>query len=144
MKTTDVLLMAGVGLGVYYFQQLNVAGQTVQFVFSGVQILSVTKLQVQILVQNVSNASVTLKAITADVTINGNELGSASDFNETVIGPTSQQQINLILDLSVLSLPGTILSLINQAGNSFNFSVVGNANINSLVLPFSLNKSITI
>lgn len=144
MKTGNLLLLGGAGLIIYYLSQLGVAGKTVQFVFKGVSFLSATKLQIQLMVQNVSNANITLNALTGDVTINGNELGSASTFTPVDIPGASQQQINLILDISILSLPSTIINLINQAGNTLNFQVTGNANINSLVVPFSVQQAITI
>jgi LEA14-like dessication related protein len=144
MKFSTIALLA-VGAGaVYYFAQLGTAGATANFILQGVQVKSLTKLNIQILAQNVSNADIQLNALTANVAINGNGVGGASTFTPVDIAPRSQQLINLELDLSVLSLPSTIMSLINQTGNSYNFTVQGNANVNSLVVPFNLSQQITI
>jgi len=144
MKGSTIALLA-VGAGVvYYFSQLGTAGATANFVLQGVQVKSLTKLNIQIMAQNVSNANITLNALTANVSINGNSVGTASSFVPVDIAPTSQQLINVELDLSVLSLPSTIMSLINQTGNSYNFTVQGNANVNNLVIPFSLSQQVTI
>lgn len=144
MKTTNFLLLAGGAIAVYYFTQLNTAGATVNFVLNGVQILSPTRIGIQLLVQNVSNADITVYAMTGNVSINGNNVGAVSGFQQTDIGPTSQQVVNLVIDLSLLSLPSTIIALINQPGNSYNFLVAGNANINHLVVPFTVSQQVTI
>jgi hypothetical protein len=144
MKTTDILILLGLGGLVYYFAQLNTAAGTANFVLGIPSFITPTKVNIPISVQNVSNAEVKLNALTANVAINGNPIGTASTFVQTVIEPTSQQLVNLTLDLSVLSLPTTILSLFNQTGNTYNFTVNGNANVNSLVLPFNLTQSVTI
>lgn len=144
MKTTDILILLGLGGLVYYFAQLNTAAGTANFVLGVPSFITPTKINIPINVQNVSNATINLKALTANVTINGNSIGAASTFTPVTIQPTSQQLINLTLDLSILSLPSTILSLINQTGNTYNFAVNGNANVDSLVIPFNLTQTVTI
>ena len=143
MKTGTVLLLGAAGLAVYYFEQLGVAGNTVQFVLNGISVKSLSDFQVQILVQNVSNASVRLAALSADITLNGMDIGNASFFpaQPQMIPGTSQQIVNIDVTPSILSLPGAIQNLLANPGGSYDVAVKGNANINSLVLPFSIEKT---
>jgi hypothetical protein len=141
MKTNTIVLLAIGGGALYYFSQLGVAGATVQFVFSGVDMTRFPQLGIQVLVQNVSNATIQLAAMSGQATLNGNSLGNVAYFPPTpaLIAPTSQQLVNFTANLNLLSLPSTIQNLINTPGSgAYNFAVTGNANINSLVIPFNL------
>lgn len=145
MKTAGVVAIAAALGGAYYLTQVGTAGATAQFVFESVQFSSLTKWNVMILVQNVSNARINLNALAADITLNGDDIGNASFFPPTPaqIEPTSQQVVNLEVDLSILSLPGAIQDLISNPGSSYNFEVTGTANVNGFLVPFTLKKTIT-
>lgn len=144
MKTGTVLLLAGLGLAAYEFQQLGTAAQTVQFQFAGVQINGPTNYNVQILIQNISNIACTVNAMSGTISLNGVQIGNISDFNPVTIGARAQQIVNVVLNPSILSLPIAIQNLINHPGNSLDFEVNGNANVNGLILPFDLTQSITV
>ena len=146
MKTGTVLLLGGLAVGAYYLSQLGVAANTVNIVFNGATPASLTQWQLQVVVQNVSNAAVNLNALSGNVMLNGNNVGNVSYFPTAPaqIAPTSQQVLNLQLNLNLLSLPTAIQNLIQSpAGNTLNFEIVGNANINSLVLPFDVKYPVT-
>lgn len=142
MKVGTLLLIGLAGFAAIEFLNLGTAVATVQFVFSGVTVNNPLSYNIQILVQNVSNASCTLSALTGAVTVNDNPIGTISDFTAVVIPPTSQQTINVNLAVSALSLPSSIIDLVNNSGGDLDFNVTGNANVNGLVLPFSLDKSV--
>lgn len=144
MKTGTVLLLAGVGLAAYEFQQLNTAAQTVQFQFSGVQINSPTSYNVQILIQNISNIACSVNAMTGVISLNGVQIGNISDFQPVTIGARAQQIVNVVLNPSILSLPLAIQNLINNPGSTLQFEVNGNANVNGLILPFDLTQNVNL
>jgi Late embryogenesis abundant protein len=148
MKASTILLLGVGGLLAYNFAQLGVAGATVQFVMQTPSFISLTQLSVPVLVQNVSNASVNLNAMSGTVSINGNSLGNVSYFpsTPTVIQPTSQQIVNFQASISLFNLPSTIQNLINNVPGSgtYTFTISGNANINSLIIPFTLSYPVTI
>ncbi len=147
MKTGTILLVAAAAGAAYYFEQLGVAGATIQINFAGVSFKSLTKLNLVFNIQNVSNAPVFVKALTADVTVNDNEIGSISAFpngTEGNIPATGQKTMNFDLDISLISLPGAVRDIINNSGGQLNFEVIGNANVNALVLPFDLVKAINL
>lgn len=147
MKTSTLALGVG-AVALYYFTQLGVAGATVQFVFNGFQFVSLSQLQIQVLVQNVSNASIQLAAMSGTATINGSNIANVSYFppTPTIIAATSQQIINFNASLNLLSLPSTIQNLANNTPGSgaYTIGVTGNANINNLIIPFTLTNSVTL
>lgn len=144
MKTGTILLIGGAALAAYYFEQLGVAGATVQILFDGVQIKSLTKFTAQFRIQNVSNASVIVRALTGDITLNGSEVGNISMFDEYDIPATGQKVISVDFTPNLLALPQTVINAINNSGGNLNFQVTGNMNVNTLVLPFSLQEGITV
>ncbi len=144
MKTGTILLLAGAGLVAYEFQQLGTASQTVQFQFAGVTFNGLTSLNVQLLIQNISNIQCTVNALSGQILLNDGQIGNISDFQPVNIAARSQQVINVIMSLNILSLPGAIQQLINNPGSSLDFEIIGNANVNGLILPFDLYKTVTV
>lgn len=144
MKTGTVVLLGLAGLVLYEFQQLGTAVATVQFVFNGVQPKGLLKYTIQILVQNVSNATCQVNAMTGVVSINDNPVGNISDFQPVTVPGRGQQIVNIDLTVSVVELPSAVIDLLNNSGGNLAFNVTGNANVNGLILPFSLDKSISV
>ena len=145
MKTSTIALLAVGGGALYYFSQLGVAGATVQFVFTGIDLSRFPQLGIQVLVQNVSNATLELDAMSGQASVNGNNLGTVSYFpaQPAQILPRSQQIINFSAGLNLLSLPSTVQNLLNTPGSGpYNFALSGNANINGLVLPVNLTYTL--
>lgn len=143
MKTSTIVLLAAAGYGVYYLSQLNMGVDTVNINFAGVQIKSLTDYVVQLNVQNVSNISATVNSLSGNILINGNQLGSISDFSPTTIPANGQINIPVEISPSILSIPGDVQSVMNSGG-ILNFTAVGNINVAGLVLPFNLEKSVTL
>lgn len=144
MKTGTLLLIAAVAFLGYEALQLNTASNTLQVIFNGVQINGPLNYTLNFIALNVSNATVNLNSLAADVTINGNDLGEVTNFTPIVIQPNAQTPINVTLQPSVLSIPGTVQALLNQPTGTFDFKITGNMNVNSLVLPLNLEKTITV
>lgn len=144
MKTGTIALLVVGGLAVYEFAQLGVAGKTVQILLDGVQINSITNFSLQLLVQNVSNANVKLNSMTGAITVNGNAIGNVSYFSPVTVASNSQQVVNVTLRPDLLSLPASIIALINNSGGNLHFVVDGNANIDGLVIPFTVEKDIAV
>jgi LEA14-like dessication related protein len=144
MKTGTVLLIGAAALAAYEFQQLGTAAQTVQFQFAGVNATGLTTYNVQLLIQNISNISCTVNAMSGIITMEGNQIGNISDFQPVTIGARAQQIVNVIVNPNLLSLPFAVQQLINNPGGSVDFEVNGNANVNGLILPFDLTKTVAL
>lgn len=145
MKIGGILLAAAVVGGIIYFGNLGIGAADVQFILGGVQIQGLTTIQVQLIVQNVSNADFKINSMSGTVTLNGNMLGNVSSFPATpiVVKANSQVPINVTLNLSLLSVPGVVQQLLAGTNQQLNFVVTGNVNLNSLVVPFTVQDSIT-
>lgn len=142
MKATTLLLLGALGFGIYEIEQLKTFSNNFQLIFQGVDLLGVLKYRLNFIVQNVTNATVTINSFAADVTINDNDLGNVSTFTPTTINPNSQQQFSVILQPSLLSLPGTVLSFINNPPSALAFKVIGSMNVDTLVLPVECEKDV--
>lgn len=143
MKIQNLLLLVGGLFLIGYYGNLGVAAATANFVFQGINFASLTDWVVTIQVQNVSNATVVIAAMDGTVYLNGDNIGSLSDFKSVTIPPTSAVNVQVHLSPSFLSLPGAIKDVTQLAGETLDFTVKGNANINGAVIPFSLDNPIT-
>ena len=139
MKTGTALLLAGGGLALLYFGKLATAAATYQLVFKNVSIQSATNWVLTFTLQNVSNATLSLNSLAGTVSVNGNQLGNISMFpaSPIIVPPNSQIDLPITLSIGLLGIPGIVAQVTQQAGNSFDFNVVGNMNINGLVAPFN-------
>lgn len=146
MKTGTLLLLGVAALAVIEYSNLGIAGATVQFLFQGVQVNSLSDIEVTMLVQNVSNGNIVLNSMTLDLTVNGNELGNAAVFPSSpiVVQSNSQQPVVIRVTPNLLTLPSAIMSLVqsNQL-NSLIFKADGTANVNNIPMPVhvTLNES---
>ena len=147
MKNSTALLLAAGGLALIYGSRVATGVNTVNFVLNGVDLSDITNIKLQFLIQNVSNATGVLNSLSGNITVNGYDLGNISDFNAVTIPPNSQQPVNISLRPDLISLPQTIAALIQDNGsgnNALNFEIIGNANVNGIVLPFNLTKTINV
>lgn len=144
MKTSTVLLLGAGGYALYYFSQLGVATSTVRVVFNGVNVKGITNYEVLMTVQNLSNISINVNSMAGDIILNGNRLATLAFFNGQIVVPANSQidiPVNVSPDL--LSIPSVIRDIIHNGVGTLNFTVIGDANINGLVLPFNLDKAVS-
>lgn len=144
MKVGSLLLLGAVVFLGYEALQINTAGNTLTVIFDDVQINGPLNYTIRLIALNVSNATLKLNSLAAGVTVNGKDLGMVTDFDPVIIAPNSQTPVNVQLRPSVLSIPGTVQALLSQPTGTFDFKIDGNMNVNSLVLPLSVEKAITV
>lgn len=144
MKTGTILLLLGGGALVWYYSNLGIAANTVNIVLDSVQFSSIRNFNVILMVQNVSNATVQVNSMSGTIFLNGNTLANMSDFTPRTVNPNSQLPITINVKPDFLMLGSNIMNLINNPGQTIKFTIEGNANINNLVLPFSLENDISI
>lgn len=142
MKTGTLVLLGVGGYLLWDITQNAIAVNTVNIVLQGVQVNSITDYVVTLTVQNVSNISATVNSMTGNILINGNQLASISNFTATTVPANGQINIPVTVQPSLLSLPGDIANIIQNGMNTLNFTVVGNVNVNGLVLPFTLTQAV--
>lgn len=144
MKAVTWILVGILAFVGYEAYELAMGTGTLQFIFQGVNFNGLTNWTVNITVQNVSNATVTINSMTGNVLINGNQLASISSFTPTTVPANGQINIPVTVQPSLLSIPGDVQQLIQTPGSNFDFSVQGNANVSGFILPFTLDKMITV
>jgi LEA14-like dessication related protein len=144
MKTSTFLLLGAGAYALYYLGNVGVATNTIQVIFSGVNIKSLTDYVVTMTVQNISNASLTVNAMSGNLLLNGNQVASMSDFTPRVIPAAGQVNIDIEITPNLLDIPSAIQNLIQTPGQNLVFTAVGNVNVSGLVLPFNLDKTITL
>lgn len=146
MKTGTLLLLGVAGIGVYELMQLNTAANTFNLVFNGVQPLGLLKYNLQFIVQNVSNATIRLNSLSAEVTVNDYDLGNVSFFppQPLEIGPNSQTPVNLLLQPNILSIAADAVAFFQNNPSQLDFVMNGNMNINGFVMAIpEVEKSIS-
>lgn len=144
MKTGSVVLLAVAGLALYSFAQLGTASNTAQLIFSGVTVNSPTSFTLHFVVQNISNATVKFNGLTGTVSVNGTVVGNLSTFSAVTIQPVSQQNLNVSFQPSLLGVASQVADMIRTGNQTLDFSIEGNYNIDSFVLPFSVQNSVTV
>lgn len=145
MKIGTVMLLAALGFAAFYYTGLGVAGNDLLVIFKGFSIDSINTFTITVTLQNVSNATIQLNSLAATVTIDGDTLGNVSYFGNPIsVGPNSQVDIPLKLNVSFLSLPGEIKDLMNNLGGNHTIEVKGNFNANNIPLPLDVSDVISV
>lgn len=149
MKATTWLLLAGLAFLGYEAWQLAVGTDMLQVILQGVQINSLTNYTVTLTAQNVSDAELTINALTGNILINGNQLASISTtsvpgWQPIIIPARGQANIPINVVPNLLSLPADIQQLIQSGGQTVDFTVQGGANVSGFVIPFSLDKIVNL
>ena len=144
MKPTMIALIAVGGYFAWKALGLGTAAATLNIVFAGVQMNSVTNYTLNFNIQNVTNTLINLNSLAGTVYLNGTNVGNVSTFTPVGIAANDQTSINLTMDLSIFGIGTAIYNLVNTSGSVLNFEVKGNMNVSSLVLPFDVTNSVTI
>jgi hypothetical protein len=144
MKTSTVLFGAAGLYLLWYISNLGTAANTIAIVFKTVILNSPLNYTVVLTVQNVSNVSAVIKSMTGELSLDSNAIASLSDFSERIVPPNGQIDIPVTVNLSLIDLPGAIQNIVTSGANELNFNVSGNVNLSSLILPFNLDKTITV
>lgn len=139
MKILPILAVVGLGLFVWNTAQLGLAAATIQVILQSVDISGLTSYKVTFLVQNVTNATLTVNSMTGTVTVNGNTLGNISTFTQVVVPPNSQMPIVVTINLSVLNLPSDVIAIINNNTGSLLFAATGYVNVSGVPAPIAFN-----
>lgn len=134
MKPATIVLIAIGGYLAYQALRVFNAVNTVQIVFNGITPQGPLNYTLNFIIQNITNVTANLNALTGSVYVNGTVVGTLSNFTPVSIPATSQVSINVNLAVSILGLSSQILQLIQGGGATV--EVKGNMNVDSLIIPF--------
>lgn len=138
------LWIAGAGLGIYLLSRVSL-GKKLNFVFqsitTGGTFLQPT-IDLTIAVQNPTNQTATIRSISGQVLLNNKFVSNISSFNQQTIQPNSESFLTIKARPSLIGVFTTIKNVLtNKTGNNV-FTINGNANVDNVSLPFSIEQSI--
>ncbi len=148
MKTSTVVLLGLGALALYYFGNLGIAANVLQYYIQSVNFTGLTTGSITLVVQNPSGTSIMLNSMAGTIAVNGTYIGNISNFQGGIeIGANSQQAVTIQVILSLGSIvEGVVQALTNPTGtNPLNFVISGNANIGfGTIVPFNITQTVNV
>lgn len=148
MKTSTIALILAAGLAFVYFGNLGAASNVLQYYISTVDFTGITTGKIGLVVQNPSNASITLNSMAGTISANGTTIGNISNFQGGVLIPANQQTLVTVnVALSLAGLLSNLFTILTQPNgvNPVAFVIAGNANINGgMNVPFNISQTVTV
>lgn len=145
MKKYLVLLAAGAAYLFYRLRKKADMLNKLTFTISSVNVknsldfTSLLKIQVVFEVHNVTNQSLTIDKLSADIYINGINLGSVEDSNIEIL-PNGNSKISIMFDTFILSAIDEILDILKN--KEAVFKAKGYATILGVAVPFQVDKKL--
>ena len=137
----NLLYVAGAGILAYLIFRKVQFGQKTKLLFSKINLVGkglAKKFELVFKVQNPTNASGTISAITGEVFVNGKSVADFSAFGEQKISARSES------DLKIIAQPSQgIVSLLTSKGwlqKGISYTIKGTANFDGIVAPFEFQK----
>lgn len=137
MKTRNLLIFGAVGIAALYFLRKAQFGQRVKLIFKKIRLIGkgISKqLELNFKIQNPTNQTGTISALTGEVLINNRIIANFSSFGEQKIAPKSES------DFVVIASPTIgIVQLLTQKGllkQGILYKIKGTGNFDGIVAPF--------
>lgn len=139
----NILLAAAAGLGLWWLIGRRSLGTKSKILLRKISYsggLRNPKLNIQFGVQNPTNRTGTISAITGELYVGTELIADFSSFGEIKISPKSESTLNITATPSV-----GILSLLTQKNwlkKGTKYTIKGTANIDGLVVPIEFSRSL--
>lgn len=141
------LILAAAGAAYLFYRLRNKANMLSQLTFSFVSVnvksnfdlSSVLKIQLVFEVRNITNQSLTINTLNADILVNGINLGQITD-NNIVIEPNGNTKVSIMIDTFTISLLQTVLNIIKS--KQAIFKIKGFASVSGISVPFEVEKQL--
>lgn len=148
MKAENLVLLGIGAIILLHFANLGVASNVLQYYIQSVDFRSISNAQIMLMVQNPSNAQITLNSMAGTITANGTVLGNISNFSGGTIIPANQQQpVSITVNLSLANILSSLADiLIHPDGTQpIQFIIQGNANVNGgIIVPFNIQQTVNV
>jgi LEA14-like dessication related protein len=136
------LILLGIGAYVLYIANLGRSltnltffpGNITGFTFEQ----STPVIYTQLIVQNTSNAQITIYSLAANVTANGSLVGNLSDFVPVTINPNSQGAVPIKISFNIVGAVSDLINAFTNHTREQNLVVDGYANTNGIQVPVQL------
>lgn len=135
-----MLFVAAAGLGAWWLYTRTQLAEKTKIVFKKIRLVGKglsKQFELNFKIQNPTNQTSTISALTGDVVVNDQIIANFSSFGEQKISPKTES------DLKVMAVPtGGILNLLAtkkwlKAG--VNYTIKGTGNFDGIVVPFEYN-----
>lgn len=148
MKINPLVIVAAAVVAVIYFGNLGAAGGVLEYYIQAVDFTGITTGSITLVIQNPSNANITLNSMAGTIAANGTTIGNISNFQGGISIPANQQvPVKVFVNISLLGIISDLYSILTQPTGitSVDFLITGTANINGgILLPFSIAQSINV
>lgn len=137
MKTRNLLIFGAVGVAAWYFLRKAAFGQKVKLVFKRLRLIGkgISKqLELNFKIQNPTNQTGTISALTGEVLVNDRIVADFSSFGEQKIAPKSESDFKVIASPTI-----GIIQLLTQRGllkQGISYKIKGTGNFDGIVAPF--------
>lgn len=89
----------------------------------------------ELIVQNTSNAQITIYSLTASVTLNGDMVGNIYNFTPVNINPNSQTAIPITIRFLMLGVISQLIDTLNAGLHPETLVISGSCNANGVQVP---------
>ena len=99
-------------------------------------------INVEMVVQNPTNQTITIKSITGSVSVNDKYLANVSAFGDQKVLPNSESILRLTARPSAFGVFESVREILTQPIGTIAASFQGTANVDGLVVPISESRTI--
>lgn len=141
MKAWEIVGIAVGGFFAWSLWQKYEAGSTLQVNFSSVDFSNFPTVNVVLSCQNVTNTPLTINSLAGNISVQGQPFGSVSLTTPVTIAPNEITNVPFSVAVSLLSLPSSILNVMNAANGSVQVNITGNVNVAGIPAPVAINET---
>ena len=143
MKTQNLVLLAAGGIAAWYLWTRVSLGRKTKLIFKKIRLVGTglsKKLELDFKIQNPTNQTGVISAVTGEVYVNNNLVADFSSFGEQKIAPKSESDFNVIATPKL-----SIIQLLSQKGwleKGFTYTIKGTGNFDGIVAPFEYKSKL--
>lgn len=141
MKGTDFLILAGVAGAIFFLGKKKVVKKATGMAKFEIKKVFLRGLNpvIRIGVLNPSNQSITINSFVGGLLLNDNsEVAKVKNFKRTQIKASAESDFELTLVPSSVGVFQALKTIFSKKLGDMNIKLVGNANVNGMVLPINL------
>lgn len=135
----NLIFLGLAGIATYFLLQKTQLANKTKLIFKKIRFAS-KRFQISFAVQNPTNQTSTISAITGEVYLADRLIADFSNFAEQKIAPKSESTLNVLAQPSI-----GILQLISTSGwlrKGLKYTIKGTGNFDGIVLPFSFESTL--
>lgn len=143
MKTRNLLFLGLGGIAAWYFWTRLQLGQRTKLIFRKIRLIGKglsKQLELNFKIQNPTNQTGVVSAITGEVYVNDRIVADFSSFGEQKIAPKSES------DFKIIAVPSIgVVQLLTQRGllkKGLRYKIKGTGNFDGIVAPFEYSANL--